>query len=204
MSRNRMIDADAAMAGAVTRVLAMAPGGSEPQTQAVSVHPIPIMYCHVASPRIWRVGAPVCSVVVDGPSIGATENFPRADGPMTVRIGRDAVFASNSETENGRVDRASESMGISVALRGRRAWKAAPSQCVGRCSTNGFTPDGKPKLKEEIPKRESLVPGSPSARTACTMMSPVTPGSPIGRIPESSWTHEATTLSFQLKAVSDN
>jgi hypothetical protein len=109
-----MIDADAAMAGAATRGLAMAPRGSSPRAHPASVHPTPIRHRYVASPRIWRVGAPVCSVVVGDPSIGATADFPRADGRMAVRVGMHAVVVSNSETEHLGVDEAHEFAGTPV------------------------------------------------------------------------------------------
>jgi hypothetical protein len=147
-----MIDADAAMAGAATRGLAMAPRGSSPRAHPASVHPTPIRHRYVASPRIWRVGAPVCSVVVGDPSIGATADFPRADGRMAVRVGMHAVVVSNSETEHLGVDEAHEFAGTPVALQGRHAGKTAPGRCVDRCSTNGCAPDGSIETETRDPE----------------------------------------------------
>lgn len=147
-----MIDADAAMAGTAARGLAVAPRGSSPRAQPASVHPTPIRHRYVASPRIWRVGAPVCSVVVGGPSIGATANSPRADGPMAIRVGMHAVVVSNLETEHLCIDEAHEFAGTPVALQGRHARKAAPGRCVDRCSTNGCAPDGSTETQTRDPE----------------------------------------------------
>ncbi len=113
---------------------------------------IPAQHGTMASPRIWRVDAPVCSTVVDDPSIGATENFPRAEGGMALRVGTHAVLALHSDTEGACIDKADESMGTSVTLPGRHARKRAPGRCTDRGSTNGFAPDGGIETETRGPK----------------------------------------------------
>ena len=119
---------------------------------------IPAQQGIMASPRIWRVDAPVRSTVVDDSLIGATENFPRAEGRMALRVGMHAVLVWHSDTEGGCMDEADGSTGTSVTLPGRQARKGAPGRCTDRCSMNGFAPDGSIKTETRDPKEGILCP----------------------------------------------
>jgi hypothetical protein len=135
MLGNRIIGAEVAMLRAMPSGPASVLHGGAPR------NPVSTQQGIVASPRIWRVDAPVRRTVVDALSIGATEDFPRAEG-FALGVGTHAVLASHSDTDVARGDEADKRMGMSVTLPGCRARKRAPGRCTDRCLANGFTPDG--------------------------------------------------------------
>jgi hypothetical protein len=134
---------------------------------ATSRHPRPVVRGFLASPRIRVVGAPVSRAFAGDPSIGATENSPRGDGPAAVWAGTRAVFVSSSPTKGTRRKTVSVSRGMLVTQCGRREWNAAP----GQCRRKGFACDHRVQMGTGVLRRESLVPGWPSAETEFTMMS---------------------------------
>ena len=146
-----MIDADA-KAGPVTRGSATVTcGGTLRPARIASVYSVPIMHGSMASPRIWRVGAPVHSVVGHGPSIGATDDFPRVGAPVAFGVATHAVLVSSRKAHNVCVGKAHELTATSVTFRGGRAGKDAASRYGDRRSRNGVKLDGT-VLRPELPQ----------------------------------------------------
>jgi hypothetical protein len=189
MSRNRTTDADWARRTVGTCGL------------AASTRLGPDMCRYAASPRIRVVGAPVCHALDSSPSIGATENFPRVEGPVVVLAGTHAADASSSGAEDISAKAVWESRGVLVTFGGRHAGNAAP----GRCWRNGFVHSRHAEIETGDPEE-----GVPCSWTTVGIGRkhdddvPLAPGAPLRRIPESSRIRGGTASVLCRSCVSDD
>ncbi len=153
-----------------------------------------------ASPRIRVVTAPRGRAVGGDPSIGASVNSPRGAGPVAVLAQTHAVFGASPRREGVDVKAEWESRGTWMALCGRRGRNAAS----GRQAKNGVARGRHTEIETGDPEEGVLCPWIAIGIDTMHDDVPLTPGSSLGRIPESSRTRAGATPAPRRNGTSDH